>query len=94
MGRQMLRTKRHFLLTVLISVFSAGWLAPLAWAAQSYLGYLNLVFLPKVRDQIPLTSAPLDNIALLQFYIACGWLFAVIAAWVYVGLRAGRSTAA
>jgi hypothetical protein len=85
--------KPRILPAILVSAISAGWLLPLAWSVQSYLRYLDLVFLPKVRGETPLASAPLNDIALLQFYISCAWLFIVIAGWAYVGYRATKRVA-
>ncbi len=72
---------------VLIAILSAGWLLPLAWAADSYIGYLNLVLLPKSQGQVPLTSAPLDRVTLIQLYVALSWLAAVIMGWSYAGYK-------
>ncbi len=69
----------------LIAMLSAGWLLPLALAANPYLGYLDLVIRPEMQGHVPLTSAPLDRIALIEFYFALSWLAAVTAGWSYVG---------
>ena len=78
---------------VLIGLLSAGWLLPLAWAASSYIGYLNLVLLPKIQGHVPLASAPLDHLALIQLYFSLSWLAAVIVCWSYAGYRAIKRAA-
>jgi hypothetical protein len=86
--------KRSILRPILISVLSGGWLLPLAWSADSYVRYLDLVLLPKLRGQVPVASAPLDRIALLQFEAACCWLFVAILIWSFIGYRAATRDAA
>ena len=86
--------KLGILPALLVSALTVGWLVPLAWAAQAYIGYLNLVMLPKSQGLVPLTSAPLDQLALLAFFTACGWLAIVLFVWSYLACRkSGRSAA-
>lgn len=78
----------HPLRAFAVALFSAGWLLPLFWSARSFLDYLNLIYLPTLQGQVPLTSAPLDRMALASLQVACLWLFAAIAFWAYTGWMA------
>ncbi len=72
---------------IIISLLSAGWVLPLALAAETYNEYLTQVLLPQALGQVPLASAPLDQIAFMQFCLALSWLAAALAGWSFFVLR-------
>lgn len=76
--------KRSLIVKILVPVFSAGWLLPLAFGVDTYLGFWDAEILPLLLSQPrPINSFPSISVAADSFKIAFAWLAAVILFWSY-----------
>ena len=77
---------------VAISLVSAGWVAPLWFAATMYALYVTTELLPHLRGEVPLNSFPHLQAATALVHLGLGWLGLAIAGWSYWALSGTRES--
>lgn len=73
---------------ILVAIFSAGWLLPLAASVSTYLTFWQAEGWPLLLGQPRSNSFPFLTFAHDAFLIAVAWLGAVILFWSYIGYMA------
>ena len=78
--------------SILVALFSAGWLVPVWLGVATYLSFWQVEGWPLLLGkQTRLSSFPYISFSLDCFSVGFAWLGAVILFWAYVGYVSFRS---
>jgi hypothetical protein len=78
--------------TLLLPLFSAGWLLPLYFSVSWYLDWLRLEVEPRFHGQSPMNSFPFLHFSGQAFGISACWLALVIVVWTFLVLEHFQKT--